>query len=120
MTNKLMCFYTIPTQDELGEISVEEPDTCGVIVSEPDQVISVVAGGDRKSPGRSMTPLKSLLKKQNVEIFEDYGEPGLRHHCVSDSELDGRDSPRKSVHFSEVDQVASRKYQEPHKQIVVC
>ncbi len=46
------------------------------------------------------TPLKSLLKKQSVDI-EEYFEP----QCVSDSEVDGRESPKKSVHFSEVDQV---------------
>ena len=46
------------------------------------------------------TPLKSLLKKQNLEI-EEYVEP----QCVSDSEWDGRESPKKSVHFSEIDQV---------------
>jgi len=32
------------------------------------------------------------------------GDPN-RHLCVSDSEVDGRESPKKSVHFSEIDQV---------------
>ena len=86
----------IPTQGELGDISVEEPEPY-ILVSEPEILVS----DDRRSPSRQ-TPLKSLLKKQSVDI-EEFVDPHLL--CVSDSEVNGRESPKKSVHFSEIDQV---------------
>ena len=79
MTNKLICFYTIPTQDELGEISVEEPDTCGVIVSEPDQVISVVAVGDRTSePSGGLAPADfDLMNSGSNSLSFRYGSSAM-------------------------------------------
>ena len=64
-------------------------------MSTTDPLISIAG-----ESARSRTPLKSLLKKQSIDV-EEYPEP----QCVSDSEVDGRESPKKSVHFSEIDQV---------------
>ena len=91
----------IPTQGELEEISIEEPDLDLDLdlnlVLVPDPLILISEG----NTSARQTPLKSLLKRQNLEI-EELAEP----QCVSDSEVDGRESPKKSVHFSEIDQVA--------------
>ena len=78
----------IPTTGELEELSSIEENT---IVEELP--VEDIEPENLRNPAR-FTPLKSLLKKQSVDMDSD-----------SESDPEGGDVSPKKVHFSEIDQI---------------